>query len=322
MKLAIILSTISLTAVMAVTSQAESTSSLSIIPLPKHVKQSKGQLTLTNKTSVSIDKGSELVGKHFISRLKNGTGWNLPTSNEGTIRLKIVKTKGSPEAYTLTILDKRVQITAASPQGIVRGTESLLQLMPPAVYGKGTIKEVTLPCLTIKDAPQYAWRALMLDVSRHFQNKDTIIKLLDGMAASKLNVFHWHLTDDQGWRLPIAGYPKLTSNPDVSYTREDIREIVEHAKKLGITIMPEIDMPGHSSAVCRAYPEIATRNRDGKITGTLNLGADASYKFINDVIADVCKQFPDSPNIHIGADEVGTGNWKNHPECLKLMKRE
>ncbi len=299
-----------------------STESANLIPMPKSIQLAKNKFTLTRETTVSLGQGTELVGKHFIQRLAKGTGWKVQTNQQGTIQLKIVASKGSPEAYTLQIHDKGIIITAASAEGIVRGTESLLQLMPPSVYGKGTLKDITLPCLTINDAPEYAWRALMLDVSRRFQNKDTIIKLLDGMAACKFNVFHWHLTDDQGWRLPIAGYPKLTSNPDVSYTRQDIREVVDHAEKLGITIMPEIDMPGHSSAACRAYPEIATRKADGKITGTMNPGAEATYKFINDVIADVCKQFPNSPNIHIGADEVGTGNWKNHPECLELMKRE
>lgn len=296
--------------------------SANMIPMPKSMIPGKGKLPLTNNASVSLGKGTELVGQHFISRLNTGTGWNIPVSDQGTIRLEIIKTKGSPEAYSLEINNHGIKITAASAQGIVRGTESLLQLMPPSIYGKGTIREITLPCMTINDAPQYEWRALMLDVSRHFQNKDTIIKLLDGMAACKLNVFHWHLTDDQGWRLPIEGYPKLTSNPEVSYSRQDIREIVEHAEKLGIAIMPEIDMPGHSTAACRAYPEIATRTASGKLTGTMNPGAKATYKFIEAVMADVVRQFPNGQNIHIGADEVGTGNWKNHKECLDLMKKE
>lgn len=293
-----------------------------LLPLPKSVELAKSKLILAKNTSVSLGRGTELVGKHFISRLKKGTGWTVSEASKATIQLEIAKGKGSPEAYTLTITNNGIEITGASVQGVVRGTETLLQLMPPAVYGKGSITKITLPCLTINDAPQFAWRALMLDVSRHFQNKDTIIKLLDGMAACKFNVFHWHLTDDQGWRLPIEGYPKLTANAKVSYSRQDIREVVEHAAKLGITIMPEIDMPGHSRAACMAYPEIATRNSKGKITGTLNPGAAATYKFIEAVMIDVVKQFPNSLNIHIGADEVGTGNWKNHPECLELMKQE
>jgi len=236
--------------------------------------------------------------------------------------LEISGVKGSKESYKLTITEDGVNIRAASAQGVVRATDTLLQLMPPSVYGDGRVDEIRLPLVEIKDSPEFAWRGLMLDVSRHVQDKDAVIKLLDGMAVCKLNVFHWHLTDDQGWRLPIEGYPKLTSNPKHSYTHQDIQEIVGHAEKLGIVIMPEIDMPGHSGASCRAYPEIATKNSKGKVTGTMNPGADATYQFIETVMKDVAKQFPNSPNIHIGADEVGTGNWKIDRQCKDLMDRE
>lgn len=303
--------------------QTNPSTQLSLLPYPSSVKQSNGKLMLTSSTAISLDPASDLAGRHFATRLARGTGWNIPITSNGIIKLKVVPNKkASPESYTLKITTKGVNIRAASAQGIVRATETLLQLMPPAIYSANKFDTITLPTLTITDSPAFQWRALMLDVSRKFQNKETIIKLLDGMAACKLNLFHWHLTDDQGWRLPIEVYPKLTEEPNDSYTRDDIREVVEHAAKLGITIMPEIDMPGHSLACCKAYPEISTLDDKGNPTGTINPGSDATYRFVEDVIGDVVKQFPNSPYIHIGADEVGKKRWEKDPQCQALMDRE
>ncbi len=291
--------------------------------MPGSVTRGQGTLTLTSGTAVTLDAASEVVGRHFAARLARGTGWKPAVAPNGQIKFKVVPDPGaSPESYILQITAAGIDLRATTAQGIARGAETLLQLMPTAVYGTHQFEAIELPVITIKDSPQFAWRGLLLDVSRRFQSKETVLKLLDGMAASKLNVFHWHLTDDQGWRLPIAGYPRLTADAGNSYSREDVRGIVEHAAKLGITIMPEIDMPGHSNASCQAYPEISTPNDKGKPTGTINPGADATYVFVETVIADVVKQFPNSPYIHIGADEVGSGGWGKDPQCQALMARE
>lgn len=295
-----------------------------LLPPPQSVRIESGSLKLSAQTSLEPWAGSELVGRYFAERLRRGTGWPVPvrTNAPGAIRFEVVADpKSSPEAYSLNVSPAGVVVRAASAAGIARGAETLLQLMPPEVYGSNRCATLTLPALAIKDAPQFAWRGAMLDVARKFQDKDTILKLLDGLAACKLNAFHWHLTDDEGWRLPIAGYPKLTGKGS-AYSRGDIREIVERAAALGITILPEIDMPGHSSASCRAYPEISILDAQGKPTGTMNPGADATYVFIAAVMKDVAAQFPNSPYIHLGADEVGSGGWAKDAQCQAFMQRE
>jgi hexosaminidase len=294
-----------------------------LLPPPSSVTPVSGTLTLTREASIKIDPACAEVGSHFAARLRRGTGWPVLAVDPATITLDLVPgLEGvSPEAYNIRIGGSGVVIQSATPAGIARGTETLMQLMPPAVYGPNACDSILLPCLTIEDAPQFAWRGAMLDVSRKFQDKDTVLKLLDGLAACKLNIFHWHLTDDQGWRLPIEGYPKLTEKGP-AYSRADIREVVERAAVLGITVVPEIDMPGHSGASCRAYPEISTLNEKGQPTGTMNPGADASYAFIEAVMKDVAIQFPASPYVHLGADEVGRGGWDKDPRCQELMVRE
>ncbi len=272
-------------------------------------------MVLTKETSVSFDADSELVGRYFAERLRRGTGWPVPEAEKGTIRLQVIPdSQKSLEAYSLQITTTGITIRAASPAGVVRGTETLLQLMPPAVYGAGKFETLTLPALTITDAPQFAWRGALLDVARKFRDKNAILKLLDGMASCKLNVFHWHLTDDEGWRLPIDGYPKLTGKGP-AYSRADIQEVVQRAAQLGIMIVPEIEMPGHSGAGCRAYPEIAVEN-------SMNPGADATYRFIEAAVKDVAVQFPNSPYFAMGADEVLAGAWNKDPQCQALMERE
>ncbi|MBN8460029.1 MAG: beta-N-acetylhexosaminidase [Verrucomicrobia bacterium] len=295
-----------------------------ILPQPQALRMEAGSLVMAAKTSLALGAGSEGVGRYFAERLRRGTGWSVPVlaNAPGTIHFEVIADpNGSPEAYSLKISPAGVELRAASAAGIARGAETLLQLMPPEVYGSNRCETLTLPYLTINDAPQFPWRGAMLDVSRKFQDKETILKLLDGLAACKLNIFHWHLTDDQGWRLPIEGYPKLTGKGP-AYSRADIKEVVERAAALGITILPEIDMPGHSGASCRAYPKISTPNDKGQPTGTMNPGADASYAFIEAVMKDVAAQFPNSKHIHLGADEVGSGGWTKDAQCKAYMQKE
>ncbi|MCX7007307.1 MAG: family 20 glycosylhydrolase, partial [Kiritimatiellaeota bacterium] len=288
------------------------------------MKLESGSLTLTEKTVLGLDAASEKVGNYFAKRLRRGTGWpvSILMTGQGTIHFEVVADpQKSPETYTLQITSADVTVRAAGSAGIARGAETLLRLMPSAVYGSNRCTTITLPALNITDLPRFAWRGVMLDVSRKFQDKDTILKLLDGLAAYKISIFHWHLTDDQDWRLPIEGYPKLTENGP-AYSRADIKEVVERASSLGLTIVPEVDMPGHSGASCRAYPGISTLNDKGNPTGTMNPGADASYKFIEAVMRDVAVQFPDSPYVHIGADEVGSGGWNKDAQCQTVVQRE
>jgi hexosaminidase len=293
-----------------------------LLPPVQSLQAVAGEVVLTKTAALSLDAASGQVGRYFATRLRRGTGWPVPVAENGFIRFEIAANgQGSPEAYTLKITPAGITLRANSPAGIARGAETLLQLMPPAVYGASQCDAITLPVVDIADAPQFAWRGFHLDVSRKFQTKGTILKLLEGIASAKLNVFHWHLTDDQGWRLPIEGYPKLTENGP-AYTRADIQDVVTRAAELGITILPEVDMPGHSGASCRAYPEISILNDKGQPAGTMNPGAEASYTFIEAVMKDVAAQFPNSPYVHIGADEVGSGGWKKDAQCLALMAKE
>ena len=308
------------TAAMAANTPASVDLDQALLPPPRTMHTGTESLVLTSQTTLSMNT-TNVVGLHLAERLRKGTGWPLPIADKGTIRLEFKAGSASPEAYSLDVTTNAVIIRAGTPAGIARGAESLLQLMPPSVYGSNRCDTVTLPVVTITDSPQFAWRGLHIDVSRKFQDKDTILKFLDGIAACKLSVFHWHLTDDQGWRLPIEGYPKLTEKGP-AYSRADIREVVAHAAELGITILPEVDMPGHSGDSCRAYPDIRIRNDKGQPTGTMNPGADASYAFIEAVMKDVAAQFPNSPYVHIGADEVVSGGWKKDAQCQAFMQHE
>lgn len=292
-----------------------------LLPPVRSLEVGAGEVRLTKTVSLRLDAASAQVGGRFAVRLRQGTGWAVPVADDGFVRFEVVAGPGSPEAYTLKLSPEGIVLRANSPAGIARGAETLLQLMPTAVYGPHACDSIPLPVAEIADAPEFAWRGFHLDVSRKFQSKETILKLLEGIASAKLNVFHWHLTDDQGWRLPVEGYPKLTEKGP-AYSRADIQEVVARAAELGITILPEVDMPGHSGASCHAYPEISTPNDKGQPTGTMNPGAEASYAFIEAVMKEVAAQFPNSPYVHIGADEVGNGGWKKDPQCQALMAKE
>lgn len=257
------------------------------------------------------------------------------------------------EAYILDINKDSIKITASSEIGALHAVQSLRQLW------QANKKE--LPCCKIEDEPNFSWRGLMLDESRHFFGKEQVKRLLDMMAYYKLNIFHWHLTDDQGWRIEIKKYPLLTEigskrkgthihgwrranlKKDVIwqeyggyYTQEDIKEIVAYATKLGINIVPEIDMPGHFAAAMAAYNYLGCRELDrdvpyyfgGKIpflqgirdwNRSACVGKESTYKFIFDVIDEIVELFP-FPYFHIGGDEADMSEWKKCPHCAKTME--
>ncbi|MCG3149641.1 MAG: Beta-hexosaminidase [Verrucomicrobiae bacterium] len=247
------------------------------------------------------------------------------------------------EGYELHITPTSVTLHANAPAGFFYGQQTLRQLR--AADG-------SLPCCRIWDKPRFGWRGLMVDVARHFFTKDEIKHFLDVMAAHKLNVFHWHLVDDQGWRIEIKRYPKLTElaawrnsigfglDPGASrnyradgryggfYTQAEIREIVAHAASQHITIVPEIEMPGHSSAALTAHGELTcsgnpcTTNQDGGIFhGIFCAGKEAPFEFLQNILTEVIELFP-GQYIHIGGDEVPKDNWKKCPHCQQRMRNE
>lgn len=245
---------------------------------------------------------------------------------------------GSPEGYRLNVTPKGIDLRAGSPDGLFYGMQTLRQL-----YAGGEV-----PCVSILDNPRFEYRGLHLDVSRHFFSKEEVKKLLDVMSFYKLNTLHMHLTDAGGWRIEIEKYPKLTSEtafrtesdwrkwwdgrdrkylPEGTpgayggyYTKEDLREIVEHAASKHINIIPEVEFPGHSEEVLTAYPELSCSGKP-YLNGDFCIGNEQSFTFMEDVLTEVIELFP-SKYIHVGGDEAGKSAWKTCPKCQALMKKK
>jgi hexosaminidase len=236
------------------------------------------------------------------------------------------KSNAPAGAYRLQVRDAAITIHAADAAGAFNGAQTLLQLLPPGDAARRTAGRPALavPALDIGDAPRFAWRGLTVDVARHFFGVATILRVIDSMAAYKLNVLHLHLTDDNGWRIPIRAYPKLTtvgargdmSNPDGPvrfYSADDIHSIVRYAAERQIVVVPEIEMPGHAGAAARAYPEFFDGGH------TFNPASPGAYRFIDTVLAEVAQLFPGAV-IHFGGDEVDASdtNWKRMPEVVAM----
>lgn len=241
------------------------------------------------------------------------------------------------EGYFLTINTNEIQIEAKTKAGLFYGVQSLLQLLPNEVYAKKntSLKGYVLRTMQIKDQPKYSWRGLMLDSGRQYQRPDFIKRLLDQMAMLKLNVFHWHLTEGQGWRIEIKKYPKLTSigskvasgsQQQGYYSQEDIKDIINYAADRHIRVVPEIDLPGHSEAALSAYPKLSCFNEIPKsvmgFSSNLFCGGNPNtYSFIKDILDEVCELFP-SKYIHLGGDEAPKKNWDQCNKCQQKIKDE
>lgn len=251
-------------------------------------------------------------------------------NSQKTLLLQYDKTITNAEGYYLDITPTQIVIKASATVGCYYALKSLQQIIINARFNHST----SIKAMTINDMPRYAWRGLMLDESRHFFGKEVVMQLLDMMALHKLNKFHWHLTDEQGWRIEIKRYPKLAtvggrgtfSNPSDStyyYSQNDIREIVNYAAERHIEIIPEIDMPGHASAANRAYPEFSGGGNEKHPDFTFHPGKEATYAYLTNILREVSALFP-SKFIHIGGDEVHFGNdkWASDPQIQRLMQQE
>ncbi len=296
---------------------------LGLIPLPQNMTIEEGGLVLDNTTSLGFSGGVADDFKTMCANLlRDATGWSIPVQTTGTINFILDPQSGiAEEGYTLTTsVSGGAIIQAATQKGLFYGFQTLRQLMPAEAFSTGPTDPVVtswqLPIVQISDEPRFPWRGIMVDVSRKFQTKETIMKILDGMAACKLNTFHWHLTDDQGWRVEILQYPLLTSTSGPHYTQAEIREVVTYAELRGITIVPEIDIPSHSSAACNAYPNLRSRDSSGdKLTsGIICAGDEYTYTFLSNVFTEVADLFPGS-YVHIGCDEASTSSWTDCPDC-------
>jgi hexosaminidase len=299
---------------------------LKLVPYPNEVKTLNGHVAVPHNVKFT---SSDAHLAHLLNYVNTSVSADR-VREERKVKLTITPSELPAGAYRLTINGKLISIDAADSSGIFNGLSTLLQLCKTANTQK---RQLLLPNVIITDAPRYNWRGFMLDESRHFFGKETVKSLLDWMAFYKLNRFHWHLTDAQGWRIEIKKYPLLTqiggrgnfSDSAAAaryYTQEDIREIVAYARERSIEIIPEIDMPGHATAATRAYPDLSGGNTPGYSGFTLNPAKEETYTFVADVLQELLTLFP-AHVIHIGGDEVALGikAWNNNSAIQSLMKR-
>ena len=328
--------------------------SFSLIPKPVSLVKGSGFFTLEGQTPVYVPDSLKKVATYLVDALSGTMGAGLPihdfteSPSDGAI---LLHTDGSlsEEAYVLSITEEQIRITGGSAKGIFYGIQSLRQILPSLILNT-LPQSYELPCVLIKDQPRYSYRGMHLDVSRHFFSVDFIKRFIDLLAFHKLNVFHWHLTDDQGWRLEIKQYPKLTEVGGFReetlvghyrdqphqfdgkryggyYTQEEVKEVLAYAAERHVTVIPEIELPGHALAAISAYPELACK------PGTYKVGTkwgifeevfcptDYTFEFLENVLGEVIDLFP-SPYIHIGGDECPKVRWEESSFCQNLMKKE
>jgi hexosaminidase len=327
--------------------------SISVIPKPLSVKKESGSFVLSKSTMIVFDSdvdGLQRIANDLAARLRTVTGYAIPVTDhltDGADRTIVLTTVGDRklglEGYRLNVTKKSVRIEASTPAGIFYGVQTLYQLLPPEIEMKGLASGTAwaVPCVRIQDVPRFSWRGMHLDVGRHFFAKDSVKRYIDLMASYKMNMFHWHLTEDQGWRIEIKKYPRLTSvgawrretmfdgvPHGGFYTQDDVREIVQYAKERFITVMPEIEMPGHSTAALAAYPNLSCSGgpfRVGTEWGVMNdvycAGNEKTFQFMQDVIDEVVALFP-GPFFHIGGDECPKLRWSNCKRCQDRIAAE
>lgn len=300
---------------------------LPIIPQPKEVHIYEGSFVLDSKTKFVLStKEQRKAANLFNKKLQNLVGWSCPIGTapqEKNSIFLIQNDSFAEEAYLLDINDSKISIKASSEAGYFYAIQTLLQLAPLSEENK-EYSELKFDQVTIEDKPRFKWRGAMLDISRHFFGPESIKQLIDQMAAHKMNRLHLHLTDDTGWRIEIKEYPKLVeigslgdkSNPDgpaMYLTEQEARDIATYANERQIMIIPEVDVPGHSGAVERAYPEFSGGNN------TLNIANEGAIKMIETVILRLSDIF-NTRFVHFGSDEVRQHNWEGRPDMLAKMK--
>jgi len=334
-----------------------------IIPAPAEATVRDGTFQLSRATVIETDEQFKSEAKLLAQRLRAATGYPVKiralSKERHAERIVLMKADQSDsandEAYSLVVTPDDIVVSAGKSAGIFYGTQSLLQLLPPQIFSpkRVTAADWQIPCVEIKDQPRFTWRGFMLDVSRHFFTKKEVEQVLDLTSLYKLNTFHWHLVDDQGWRIEIKKYPRLTQvgawrsdigfglDPTRSwaydrrgryggyYTQKDIREVVAYAAERHITIVPEIEMPGHSSAALLAYPQYLCSNaklegvpqKGGVFTGVYCAGNENTFTFLDNVLSEVAQLFP-GKYIHIGGDEVRKTNWMACADCQLRIRTE
>ena len=320
---------------------------ISIIPLPVKIEETKGVFNFTPQTNIWISEQTDelqKLGDMVSASINNSTGWKLAATSKMTpknpislVMLQIKKDFLPNEAYSLEVNPNKITITAGSGAGVFYAIQSLLQMMPV----DPDQKHFSIPCAVIEDSPRFNWRGTHLDVCRHFFSIEFIKKYIDILAFYKMNKFHWHLTEDQGWRIEIKQYPKLTEigawrNETMGdgkayggfYTQNQIREVVAYAKERFITVVPEIEMPGHALAAITAYPELSCTGGPFNVETTWGVfndvycaGNDKVFDFLENVLTEVIALFP-GEYIHIGGDECPHVRWRECAKCQARIKNE
>ena len=344
---------------------------ISIIPKPAEMQIEEGEFSFNGKVVLCYpkikDDGIDAVVDNFVREIKKTTGVKLvkdrlkdglflglhveESAKKGDAHIVLyVDEYMLKEAYRLSVTPKRINIAASTPAGFFYAFQTLKQLMPRNVMAgvpDDSVEEWRVPCVFIVDEPRFSWRGFMLDEGRHFYGKEEIKKIIDVMAAYKMNRFHWHLTEDQGWRIEIKKYPKLTEvgawrdskvcawgdvKPDGIryggyYTHEDIKEVVEYAKERFVEIIPEVDIPGHSQAAVASYPEFLACDPENKhdvwlwqgvSNDVINVANPLAVQFAKDVIDELTELFPFG-YIHLGGDECPTHKWERNAGCQALL---
>jgi len=309
---------------------------LTLMPWPSSVQQGNGELRIDATFSVAVTGHTEPRLDHsvarFLKQLNRETAFpNLAksaTSGKATLTVhtdhasKEIQELGEDESYTLEVTADGAKLNAATPLGAMHGLQTFLQLVEPGDAG------FDVPVVTINDQPRFPWRGLMFDVGRHFIPLDVLRRNIDGMEAVKMNVFHWHLSENQGFRIESKKFPKLQElgSDNLYYTQEEVHDLIAYARERGIRVVPEFDMPGHSTAWFVGYPDLASgpgpyqiERRWGVMDPAMDPTNDKTYKFLDEFIGEMAKVFPDH-FFHIGGDEVNGKQWDANAKIQEFKK--
>lgn len=332
-----------------------------IIPAPVSIIEMSGRFVFSAGSKIilsRVDNDTRLSADLLSKLVANPTGISMPViegskAKRGSVFMTLDTAISNKEGYSITADHSKIVIKAKTPAGLFMAVQTIRQLLPPEVEVNSLVKDlkVSVPACEIIDAPRFAYRGMHLDVSRHMFPVETVKKFIDMIALQKMNTFHWHLTDDQGWRIEIKKYPKLMeigsvrketivgharNKPQVYdgkpyggfYSQDEVKDVIAYAKSKFITVIPEIEMPGHALAALASYPELSCSGGHfdvGKKWGVVDdvfcAGKEGTFKFLEDVISEVAELFP-SEYIHIGGDECPKTRWEKCPLCQKRIKDE
>jgi hexosaminidase len=320
----------------AARTNAQGQSQLNLMPAPAHVQLGNGSLRIDSSFTVALTGHTEARLDHAVQRFQRQLSLQTaipfpakaPPSSKSTLEIhtdhasKEVQEPGEDESYILKVTPDGATLTAATPLGVLHGLQTFLQLVEVSP------EAFSVPAVTIEDSPRFPWRGLMIDVSRHFIPLDILKRNIDGMEAVKMNVFHWHLSENQGFRAESKKFPKLhgLGSDGLYYTQEEIRELIGYARDRGIRVVPEFDMPGHSTAWFVGHPELASgpgpydiERKWGIFDPAMDPTNEKTYKFLDQLIEEMAKLFPDH-YFHIGGDEVNGKQWDANPKIQEFKK--